>query len=237
MEMACAITGGWDEDCARDMSNPKDIRVLVACEFSGTVRRAFDACGFDAWSCDLLPAEDGSNRHFQCDVRDILHEGWDCLIVAHPPCTRLCNSGVRWLTKPPRGKTLDQMWQELEEGASLFSDMWNALIPHVAVENPVMHKHAKRLIRNYQEFSQSVQPWEYGHGEVKRTCLWLRNLPKLLPTNIVDGRMARVHRMPPGPDRAKERSRFFSGIAQAMADQWGPVLCGTAQTDLFGRVA
>ena len=115
--------------------------------------------------------------------------------------------------------------------------MWNAPIPHVAVENPVMHKHAKRLIENYREFSQSVQPWQFGHGEVKRTCLWLRNLPNLEPTDIVEGRVARVHRMAPGPDRAKERSRFFSGIAGAMADQWGAVLCGEAQADLFGRVA
>ena len=127
------------------MRRPENIRVLVACEFSGTVRNAFNGCGFDAWSCDLLASEDGSNRHFQCDVRSILHDGWDCLIVAHPPCTRLCNSGVRWLKQPPRGKTLDQMWHELDEGAALFSDMWNAPIPHVAVENPVMHKHAKKL--------------------------------------------------------------------------------------------
>jgi hypothetical protein len=196
-------------------------RVLVACEFSGIVRRAFAARDFDAWSCDLLPTDDRSNKHIVGDVRDILNDGWDMLIVAHPPCTRLCNSGVRWLSVPPPGKTLDQMRRELEEGAALFSDMWNAPIPHVAVENPVMHRHAKALIRNYREPAQSVQPWQFGHGETKRTCLWLRNLPPLIPTQIVEGREARVHRMSPGPDRWKERSRFFSGIADAMADQWG----------------
>lgn len=199
-------------------------RVLVACEFSGIVRRAFAARGFDAWSCDLLPSDDRSNKHIVGDVRDILHDGWDMLIVAHPPCTRLCNSGVRWLSSPPPGKTADQMRIELEEGAALFSDMWNAPIPHVAVENPVMHKHAKSLIRNYAEPAQSVQPWQFGHGETKRTCLWLRNLPPLKPTLVVEGREARVHRMSPGPDRWKERSRFFPGIADAMADQWGGYL-------------
>jgi len=197
------------------------VRVLIACEFSGTVRRAFTARGHDAWSCDLLPAEDGSNRHIVGDARDLLNEGWDLLMVAHPPCTRLCNSGVRWLTKAPPGRTLADMWAELETGAALFSAFWNAAIPRIAVENPVMHKHAKALIEGYEPPAQSVQPWQYGHGEVKRTCLWLRGLPVLTPTDVVEGREARVHRMPPGPNRGKERSRFFSGIADAMADQWG----------------
>ena len=197
------------------------MRVLIACEFSGTVRRAFTARGHDAWSCDLLPAEDGSNRHIVGDARTLLNDGWDLLMVAHPPCTRLCNSGVRWLTKAPPGRTLADMWAELETGAALFSAFWNAAIPRIAVENPVMHKHAKALIEGYAPPAQSVQPWQYGHGEVKRTCLWLRGLPVLTPTDVVDGREARVHRMPPGPNRGKERSRFFSGIADAMADQWG----------------
>ena len=199
------------------------MRVLVACEFSGIVRRAFAARGHDAWSCDLLPAEDGSPKHITGDVRDVLHDGWD-LMIAHPPCTRLCNSGVRWLSSPPPGKTTGQMQAELVDGASLFSDLWNAPIPRVAVENPVMHKHAKALIRNYEPPAQSVQPWQFGHPETKRTCLWLRNLSPLTPTNIVEGREARVHRMPPGPDRWKERSRFFTGIAEAMANQWGGVM-------------
>ena len=199
------------------------MRVLIACEFSGTVRRAFTARGHDAWSCDLLPAEDGSNRHIVGDARDLLNDGWDLLMVAHPPCTRLCNSGVRWLTKAPPGRTLADMWDELETGAALFSAFWNAPIPRIAVENPVMHKHAKALIEGYAPPAQSVQPWQYGHGEVKRTCLWLRGLPVLTPTDVVEGREARVHRMPPSPNRGKERSRFFSGIADAMADQWGCV--------------
>jgi hypothetical protein len=197
------------------------MKMLVACEFSGTVRRAFAARGHDAWSCDLLPAEDGSNRHIVGDARDILDDGWDLLIVAHPPCTRLCNSGVRWLSRPPNGRSLDDMWAELDAGATLFSAFWNAPIERICVENPVMHRHAKALIENYQPPAQSVQPWQFGHGEVKRTCFWLKGLPPLVPTDIVDGRMARVHRMPPGPERGKERSRFFSGIAEAMADQWG----------------
>ena len=197
------------------------MRVLIACEFSGTVRRAFTARGHDAWSCDLLPAEDGSNRHIVGDARTLLNDGWDLLMVAHPPCTRLCNSGVRWLTTAPPGRTLADMWEELETGAALFSAFWNAKIPRIAVENPVMHRHAKALIEDYAPPAQSVQPWQYGHGEVKRTCLWLRGLPVLTPTDVVEGREARVHRMPPGPNRGKERSRFFSGIADAMADQWG----------------
>lgn len=197
------------------------LKVLVACEYSGTVRNAFLDRGHDAWSCDLLPSEDGSNRHIRDDVRNVLGEYWDLMMVAHPPCTRLCNSGVRWLSTPPPGKTREQMWAELDEGAELFSTLWNADIPHIAIENPVMHRHAKERIRNYEEFAQSVQPWEYGHGETKRTCLWLRNLPPLTPTNIVEGREHRVHHASPGPDRWKERSRFFKGIADAMADQWG----------------
>lgn len=201
-------------------------RVLVACEFSGTVRRAFAARGHDAWSCDLLPAEDGSNRHIVGDARDLLGEGWDLLMVAHPPCTRLCNSGVRWLSVPPRGRTRDEMLADLEAGAALFSAFWNAPIERICIENPVMHRHAKALIVNYREPSQSVQPWQFGHGEVKRTCFWLTNLPALTATDIVAGREARVHRMPPGPDRGKERSRFFAGIATAMAEQWGGLLPG-----------
>lgn len=197
------------------------MRILVACEFSGIVRRAFAHKGHDAWSCDLLPAEDGSNKHIIGDARDLLSDEWDMLMVAHPPCTRLCNSGVRWLSSPPNGKTLETMWSDLREGAALFSAFWNAPLERICVENPVMHKHAKALIENYREPTQSVQPWQYGHGETKRTCFWLKNLPPLKPTNVVSGREQRVFRMPPSPDRWRERSRFFSGIADAMADQWG----------------
>lgn len=212
-------------------------RVLIACEFSGTVRRAFTALGYDAWSCDLLPAEDRSNRHITGDVREVLADGWDMLIVAHPPCTRLCNSGVRWLKEPPPGRTLPEMWAELDEGADLFSTLWNAPVPRVACENPVMHRHAKERIVNFAPAAQSVQPWQFGDWEKKRTCLWLRGLPKLVPTyrTIDEARAAlglpadaepeaRVHRMTPGADRAKERSRFFPGIAGQMAHQWGSLL-------------
>lgn len=197
------------------------MRVLVACEFSGIVRRAFAAKGHDAWSCDLLPAEDGSNRHLVGDARQFLADGWDLLMVAHPPCTRLCNSGVRWLSVPPPGRSLATMWTELDEGAALFSAFWNAPIDRIAVENPVMHRHAKERIANYVEPAQSIQPWQFGHPETKRTCLWLKNLPPLVPTNIVEGRDPRVHRMSPGPNRWRERSRFFPGVAAAMADRWG----------------
>jgi len=198
------------------------MRVLVACEFSGTVRRAFAAKGYDAWSCDLLEAEDGSPNHIVGDATALLGDNWD-LLIAHPPCTRLCNSGVRWLATPPPGRSRDEMWADLDGGASLFSAFWNAPIARIAVENPVMHRYAKALIENYAEPAQSVQPWQFGHGETKRTCLWLKGLPPLVPTNIVAGREPRVHHMSPGPDRGKERSRFFDGIADAMADQWGPL--------------
>ena len=123
--------------------------------------------------------------------------------------------------QPAAGKTLEQMWRELREAAAPFSAFWNAPIERICVENPVMHKHAKALIVNYREFSQSIQPWQFGHGETKRTCFWLENLPLLKPTDIVSGREQRVFRMPPGPQRWKERSRFYPGIAKAMAEQWG----------------
>lgn len=197
------------------------MRVLVACEFSGIVRRAFANRGHDAWSCDLLPAEDGSNQHLVGDARWFLEWEWDMLIVAHPPCTRLCNSGVRWLHKAPPGRDLDGMWAELVEAADLFSAFWNAPIARKCIENPIMHRHAKALIQNYRDPAQTVQPWQFGHGEVKRTCFWLDRLPPLKPTKTVSGREARVHRMSPGPNRWRERSRFFPGIAEAMATQWG----------------
>jgi hypothetical protein len=204
-------------------------RVLIGCERSGIVRNAFLALGFDAWSCDIEAADDGSNRHIRGDVRDLLGDGWDLLTVMHPPCTRLTNSGVRWLHTPPPGRTRDEMWDELEEGAALFSDCWNAPIPRVAIENPVMHRHAKARIRNFRPHSQSVQPWQFGSDPdgpdnvKKRTCFWLRNLPNLRPTGTLDGATARpeVHHASPGPDRARIRSRFFPGLAAAMADQWG----------------
>lgn len=188
-----------------------DMKILVACEFSGVVRRAFAARGHDVWSCDLLPAEDRSNRHIIGDVRAIVHDGWD-MMIAHPPCTRLCNSGVAWLHKR-------NLWTELDAGAELFSVLWNAPIPMRCVENPVMHKYAKARIRNYRD-PQYVQPWQFGHGETKQTGLWLHNLPDLVPTDIVEGREQRVFKMSPSTARWQERSRTFPGIAAAMAEQW-----------------
>lgn len=199
----------------------KSLRVLVACETSGVIRNAFLDAGHDAWSCDLLPAEDRTNRHIVGDARDLFDQPWDLLMVAHPPCTRLCNSGARWLKEPPEGKTLAEMWRELERGCQLFSDFWNAPIPRRCIENPTMHKHAKARIRNYKEADQFVHPWWFGHGEVKRTGLWLHGLPPLKPTNVVEGRVPRVHWAQPGPDRWKERSRTYEGMAQAMVEQWG----------------
>lgn len=214
------------------------MRVLIGCEFSGVVRRAFAAQGHDAWSVDLLPAEDGSNHHIVGDARDHLNDGWDLLAVFHPPCTRLCLSGLRWLHAPPKGRDLSSMWAELDEAADLFSAFWNAPIPRIAVENPKMHRHAQQRIRGFVPPAQTVQPWQFGHGETKATCLWLRNLPPLTATDVVAGRVERVHRMPAGPNRWRERSRTFEGIAHAMATQWGDVDGLTPdQRDLFDRSA
>ncbi len=202
------------------------MKVLIACEFSGVVRRAFRDRGHDAWSCDLLPAEDGSRFHYQCDLRSVFNMGgpfedsWD-LMIAHPPCTRLCNSGVRWLHKPPSGKTWNDMHMELKDAALFFRQIWVSPIKRIAIENPIMHKWAKEEMPEVPDYAQIIQPWQFGEGETKGTCLWLKDLPKLIPTKIVEGRTARVHRASPGPDRWKERSRTFVGIANAMADQWG----------------
>ena len=206
------------------------MKVLIGCETSGVVREAFIDQGHDAWSCDVLPSDVPTNRHIQDDVLNVLRsDNWDMLMVAHPPCTRLCNSGVRWLSKPPPNKTLKQMWNELEDGAKLFSELLNADVPRIAVENPVMHKHAKQRIENYQPFSQSIQPWQFATDDdssdnvKKRTCLWLKNLPKLIPTGNVDGSTARdeCHKAAPSKNRWKIRSKFYHGIARAMAIQWG----------------
>jgi hypothetical protein len=206
------------------------MKVLIACETSGTVRNAFLDRGHDAWSCDVLPSDDLTNRHIQDDVLEVLKmESWDMLMVAHPPCTRLCNSGVRWLHKAPPGKTLAEMWEQLDQGAELFSKLWNADVPRVAIENPVMHKYAKARIKNFEPFTQSVQPYEFADSIdaedniSKRTCLWLRNLPPLIKTGTLTRETARhdIHNASPGKDRWKVRSKFHKGIAEAMADQWG----------------
>lgn len=187
------------------------MRVLVACEYSGQVREAFRRRGHDAWSCDLLPAEDGSDRHIVGDVVPLLDDGWD-LMVAHPPCTHLAVSGARWFAD----KTAEQA-----EALRFVRRLMDAPIPRIAIENPV-----SVISSEIRPADQVIQPWQFGHGETKATCLWLKGLPPLKPTRIVSGRYPRVHLMPPGPDRWKERSRTYEGIAEAMAEQWG------AYTDL-----
>jgi len=213
---------------------PRELRVLVACEYSGTVRNAFLARGYDAWSCDLLPAEDRSNRHIRGDAREILNDGWDLLIVAHPPCTRLCLSGISWLSHAPKGKSVEQVWRELDEAADLFSTFLNAPIKRIAIENPVMHRHAKARIQGYQEPSQTVNPWQFGDAQQKKICLWLKNLRRLRQTDVVSlpepkfcvrksgDRAGKPYRYYFHQGRSgHERSRFFPGIAAAMAEQWG----------------
>ncbi len=180
------------------------MKVLVACEFSGIVREAFKAKGHDSWSCDLLPTENPGN-HIQGDVLEILNDGWD-LMIAHPPCTHLAVSGARWFK---------YKIQEQTEALEFVKKLLNANIWKIALENPV-----SIISSAIRRPDQIIQPWMFGHGETKATCLWLKNLPLLNPTNLVDGRKARVHREPPGPERWKNRSRTFAGIAQAMADQW-----------------
>jgi hypothetical protein len=192
------------------------MRVLVACEFSGVVRRAFHERGHDVFSCDLLPAEDKSPLHFVIDVQKLLLPNqWD-LMIAHPPCTYLCNSGVRWLYQGGRGKLKNKKrWACMWGARNFFNMLRNAPIARICIENPIPHRHAQ-----LPPYSQIIQPWEYGHGETKATCLWLKGLPPLTPTNIVKDRSPRVHHASPGPDRWKERSRTLTGIAAAMAEQW-----------------
>lgn len=195
------------------------MRVLVACEYSGRVREAFRKLGHDAWSCDLLPADDNSPYHYQCDVLTILDQGWD-LMIAHPPCTYLTNSGVTWLYKQP------ERWKHLIDGAVFFRELLNADIALIAVENPIMHIYAAKIIGKRQ--TQVVQPYMFGHLERKATALWLKNLPELKPTNNVKEEMGmlpknvaqRLHYLPPSKDRWKLRSTTFQGIANAMAHQW-----------------
>ena len=186
------------------------MRVLVACEFSGVVRRAFRARGHDAWSCDLLPSEDNSFYHIKEDILEWVQMAPVCyfdLMIAHPPCTHLAVSGARWFN----GKEKEQA-----EALTFVRSLMEFPISRIAIENPI-----SIISSRIRKPDQIIQPWMFGHGETKATCLWLKNLPPLKPTNIVEGREARVHRMPPGPNRWKERSRTFEGIAQAMADQWG----------------
>ncbi len=182
------------------------MKILVACEYSGVVREAFRRKGHEALSCDLLPADDGSEYHYQGDVRDILGFKWD-LMIAHPPCTHLAVSGARWFKNKQ---------QEQQEALDFVRLLLDADIPKIALENPISIISSK-----IRKPDQIIQPWQFGHGETKATCLWLKNLPLLKPTNIVDGRTPRVHHLPPSPDRWKLRSTTYTGIAEAMAEQWG----------------
>lgn len=192
------------------------MRVLVACEYSGTVRDAFAKKGHDAWSCDLLPT-DSPGQHYQGDVLDILYKDWD-IIIAHPPCTYMSNSGVRWLYNKD-GTANKQRWIDLSYAKDFFGLFLNH--PHckkICIENPIPHKHAM-----LPKYSQTIQPFDFGHTTSKRTCLWLKGLPNLIPTETIpkDQRTFDIHRAAPGPDRWKLRSKTFQGIADAMADQWG----------------
>lgn len=198
------------------------VNVLIACERSGAVRRAFRARGWPAWSCDLEPADDGSPHHIQGDaIAAAYGENWG-LIIAHPECTYLSNSGAKHLyagMKAENGPNGDR-WALMGAAAAFFKAMLNAPASRVAVENPIMLGHPRRLF-DIPEPTQTIQPWQFGHGETKATCLWLRGLPPLVPTNIVEGREQRIWRMGPGPDRKRARSETFAGIADAMAEQWG----------------
>ena len=189
------------------------MKVLVACEFSGIVRDAFIAKGHDAWSCDLLPSERSGN-HIQDNIIDVLEDysekeetGWWDLMIAHPPCTDLASSGARWMSL--------KGYNQIVRSIKFFMVLVDAPIPKIAIENPIGIMSTK-----YRKPDQIIQPWQFGHGETKATCLWLKGLPKLQPINIVDGRIPRVHHESPGLDRWKNRSRTYQGIANAMAEQW-----------------
>lgn len=196
------------------------MKILVACEYSGRVRDAFAKLGHDAMSCDLLPS-DKPGKHYQGDVIDILGDGWD-LMIGHPPCTYLTNSGVCWLHKDP------SRWALLDEGAKFFKMLLDAPIGKICIENPIMHKYAKERIGGVRQ-SQVIQPWMFGHTEQKATCLWLKGLPLLAETNNVkkemmllpDNERQRLHYLPPSADRWKLRSTTYQGIADAMANAWG----------------
>ena len=184
------------------------MRVLVACEYSGRVRDAFRRHGHDAWSCDLLECEADPTWHHQGPVEEILDKSWD-LMVAHPPCTDLAVSGCAHFAKKYADGRVDR-------ALDFVRLLMSAPIDSMCIENPI-----SLISSRIRKPDQIIQPWEFGHGECKATCFWLKNLPRLKPTKHVEGREERVHRMPPGPDRWKERSRTFEGVAAAMGDQWG----------------
>ena len=183
------------------------MKVLIACEYSGAVRDAFINNGHDAMSCDLLPTDVPGN-HYQGDVFDVINDGWD-LMIAHPPCTHLAVSGARWFK--------DKV-EEQKEALEFVQRLMDAPIDKIAIENPI-----SIISSRIRKPEQIIQPWMFGHGETKATCLWLKGLPKLFATDVVEGREAKIHKMSPGPNRWKERSKTYQGIATAMANQWGAV--------------
>lgn len=190
------------------------MKVLVACEFSGIVREAFRRNGHDAWSCDIVSDEsEDSRHHIQTDVLTILDQGWD-LMIAHPPCTYLSNSGARWI----HDKRFPERVRHREEAVDFFMRLYNAPIPRICVENPVGY-----ISTIFRKADQIVHPWMFGHGEKKRTCLWYQNLPHLVPTNIVSERIPKIYTARRSEDRGKLRSISYPGMAEAMAEQWGPL--------------
>ena len=199
------------------------MKVLVACEYSATVRDAFRAKGHDAWSCDLLPTDGNPQWHLIGDALEIIEDGWD-LLIAHPPCTYLTNSGVTWLHRD------STRWAKLDDGAAFFKALLDAPVERIAIENPIMHKYAKERIGGVKQ-TQTIQPYQFGHLEQKATCLWLKGLPPLQPTTdlkaqtkaLPDNERQRLHYLPPSADRWKLRSTTYKGIADAMANQWGVI--------------
>ena len=185
------------------------MRVLIACEFSGVSRRAFQKLGHDVWSADFEPSDDNSPRHYQGDCFDLIADGgWD-LMIAHPPCTHLAVSGARYFEKK-RSSGVQQ------EALRFVQALLDVDVPRIALENPI-----SIISTHIRKPDQIIQPWQFGHGETKATCLWLKNLPKLIPTNVVSGREQRIFNMPPSADRWKKRSRTYEGVALAWASQWG----------------
>ncbi len=192
------------------------MNVLIGCEFSQIVTKAFRDKGHNAYSCDLLPTEGNSDYHIQGDILKYIispppYYTWD-LGIFHPPCTRLCNSGVRWLSER-------NLWYDMIKASVFFRKLLEASIGGICLENPIPHKYAIEIIG--KKYDQLIHPWMFGHGETKATCLWLKGLPKLIPTNVVSGREQRIWKMPPSKNRSRNRSRTFQGIADAMAEQWG----------------
>lgn len=214
------------ENTSKNIPSPNNIRVLVACEESQATTIELRKLGFDAWSCDILECSGGHPEwHIHGDVLNVLNDGWD-MMIAHPTCTYLTNSGVCWLWNKDKSKN-EQRWENLNEGARFFKTLLEAPIPLIAVENPIPHKYAVELIG--RKYDQCIQPYQFGHPESKATCFWLKGLPKLKPTEDVKevwkslpkNQAQRLHYLSPGPERAKLRSKTFSGIARAMAQQWG----------------